>query len=168
VIGAVLGPIAIPVAVDARRRAEPAGGTALATSVERGGPVDVLVGSDGSPESRAAARAATSLLGVRLGRLTLATVVPIDATRETLDAAVRDLEQEARTIDPNAGRQVLRGAPADALTRHAFDDDYELLAIGARGRGRARTLLGSVASNLARSARVPVLVVGDESPISPR
>ena len=42
------------------------------------GPVDVLVGVDGSAESLAAAAVVGSLLGDRIGRFTLATVVDYD------------------------------------------------------------------------------------------
>jgi len=50
------------------------------------------------------------------------------------------------------------GSPADALGRLAEEGGYDLLAIGARGRGASKALLGSVATRLARGTGVPVFI----------
>src|SRR5215207_1591148 len=53
--------------------------TRLVASGDPGsGPVDVLVGIDGSPESAAATSAALELLSDRVGRLTLVAVTEVD------------------------------------------------------------------------------------------
>ena len=54
---------------------------------------------------------------------------------------------------------VLTGRPADALTRYAADEGYEVISIGRRGRGASKAVMGSTASRLANGADVPVLVV---------
>jgi nucleotide-binding universal stress UspA family protein len=166
VLGAVLGPLVIPLAVarmrDARRLPYGPNG-----EFAHRGPVDVLVGVDGSPESRAAAGVVTNLLADRVGRLTLAAVVDYDtalggpaalARREAEDdlssaaAGVRNLGYDAETI-------VLAGRPAEVLGAHAADGGFDVLAIGSRGRGASKLVMGSVASSLSRRAPVPVLVV---------
>jgi len=43
--------------------------------------------------------------------------------------------------------------------RFAASEDYEVVAVGHRGRGASKSLLGSVASQLAKETEVPVLIV---------
>ncbi|HEX2064145.1 MAG TPA: universal stress protein [Acidimicrobiales bacterium] len=166
-LGAVLGPLAIALAVDSWRHAEhPAPRTlAVSTGADEGTDVDVLVGFDGSGESLAALATAVDLLGPRLGRLTLATVIPYDGGRERDREAVAALERQAERVAGRApGTEVLRGHPAQALTTRAIEGGYELLAVGTRGSGRAH-LFGSAASELARTSKVPVLLVGPGIPV---
>src|SRR4051794_19237002 len=78
VLGTLLGPLGVILAVDAWRHDEDLHEAVLVGGVHalpRRGPVDVLVGYDGSPESVAALDSALALLGERLGRLSVATVV---------------------------------------------------------------------------------------------
>ena len=76
VIGAVLGPLVVPVAwVSLRRDATNRVVETLALGRSHGGPVNILVGIDGSTDADTAERAAADLLGNRLGRVVLATVV---------------------------------------------------------------------------------------------
>jgi nucleotide-binding universal stress UspA family protein len=60
------------------------------------------------------------------------------------------------------GFDVLHGDPADAIVRHARDDDLIALTSRARG-GLMRTALGSVAMRIVHRAPCPVLV---GSPVS--
>ena len=175
-LGTLLGPLALPLAVSAeRRRGE---GAWLVRSGRPGpGPVDVLVGLDGSAEADAALAAALDLLGPRLGRLTLATVVDLDASVEHDRARARaraELERRGRLVQlmlstghhgPDDGRRVpalvlVAGHPAEALSRLAAEGGHDLLVVGGRGAGLSTVLLGSTATSLAASAKVPVLVTG--------
>ncbi len=161
VIGAVFGPVAIPLAVDACLHGEDSRVQILSHMWSRGaGPVDVLAGIDGSRECRAALDAAVELLGVRIGRLTLATVVPYDGGTENEDSARVTLEAAAILLERPHRQEILRGRPAPALLRQAMLDGYDLLVIGAKGAGAAETVLGSTAMELARTAQVPVLMMG--------
>jgi hypothetical protein len=77
VVGALTGPFGVVLAVYAARH----GGAFEMSTVSRarrraGGPANVLVGYDESPESTAALDAVVAVLGDRIGRLTAATVVP--------------------------------------------------------------------------------------------
>jgi nucleotide-binding universal stress UspA family protein len=164
VTGTLLGPFALVLAIDARRHNErlrpvPLVGTVPATVGT--GPVNVLVGSDGSPESAAAMDAAVELLGDRIGRLTVATVVPYGDVREPERLATQRLRELAgRTSGRTPDLEVLHGHPSAALRQCAAEGGYELIAVGTRGRGLTRALLGSAASELARDSKVPVLLVG--------
>lgn len=164
VLGALLGPLGVVLAVDARRHAERLEPSTLAgrTPATTGkGPVDVLVGYDGSPESDAAMDAVLDILGDRLGRLTVATVVPFGDIREQERLAAAML----RGLAPRQpGRvpqlEVLHGHPSAALHQCAMEGGYELIAVGTRGAGLSKAIVGSAATELARDSKVPVLLVG--------
>jgi nucleotide-binding universal stress UspA family protein len=177
-LGLVLGPIALLLAlVAARDKRAPS--QLVASGVAGSGPVDVLVGIDGSPESAAAATAALDLLGGRVGRLTLMAVTDIDDSVagsgeqarlcRVLDGQAHSVRAWLREHHPSVDTEptvipelVLRsGQPAATLDRMAAEDGYGLLVVGARGAGLSRVLLGSVATRLAARANVPVLVIGD-------
>ncbi len=180
-LGTVLGPLVVPLVISAERhRAERA---RLVRAGEPGrGPVDVLVGIDGSPEAAAALATVLDLLGPRLGRLALATVTDLDASVEhdRLQAqACLQLQRQAETVrawlstQPRGPGQdgpripellLLAGRPADALQRLAVESGYDLLVVGTRGAGLSKVLLGSTATVLAAHAKVPVLLAGGGSP----
>lgn len=168
VLGAVLGPLAIAMARANVVREGEARPQAISAGQPGPGPVDVLVGIDDSPQSRAALRAAIELLGPRIGRLTLAAVVDYDVglselPTEERDRALASLERSAGEITPSLPSVpetvLLTGLPADALVRYARDEGYTLLVVGSRGRGASKLAFGSVASRLARGAEIPVFVV---------
>ena len=144
------------------------------------GPVDVLVGIDGSPESAAATTAALELLGDRVGRLTLVAVTEVDdstAGREERARLREELERQSEAVRAwlqerdatgqakqkvTPELQLMSGPPARTLDTIAAEDGYGLLVVGARGAGMSSVLLGSVATKLAARASVPVLIIGDQ------
>jgi nucleotide-binding universal stress UspA family protein len=161
VLGGLFGPLGFVLAVDAWRHGEGRDPELVARRRASGaGPVDVLVGFDGSPESKAAFAAALDLLGPRLGRLTLATVIPYDGGLEHERMAKAALEREAETAGRMARLEILHGRPSEALLERATKDGYDLLVIGTRGAGASGALLGSAAADLARSGKIPVLLAG--------
>ena len=169
VIGCVLGPLVIPVALSSAGRPHDAPAIRLAPGEAGSGSHQVIVGIDGSAESLAAVQSAIDLLGDDIGVFTLAAVVDIDTARpdgtgEDQRQAQAALAEAAQVAYEKLGRAaetiLLTGAPAPALLGHATATGAELLAIGSRGRGASRRLLGSVATQLAANAPVPVLVVG--------
>ena len=165
VIGAALGPIGVLLAFVSEHPAPPdrweqAG---LAAS----GPVDLLIGTDGSAGSIAAATSAIALLGERVGRVTLAAVTPFDATRESEEQAQRALDATRAAITDQlerltavAGEVVLHGRPADALRDRARDGGYDAIVVGSHGRGASAKVLGSVTSALVERGGVPLIVTG--------
>lgn len=181
VVSAILGPFAVPLALQHRHDAPPRP-TVLSRGRARRGPIDLLIGFDGSESSMSAASLALRLFGPRVRRVTLATVLDVDtaaphadsvlypepwpeerAAREQLESAAAALEIEA---GDKPGSVILAGDPADALERHAMDDDYEVIVVGCRGKGLSKLLLGSCASSLACRTNVPVLLIPAEPAIS--
>lgn len=180
-LGVVLGPIALVVALLSVRSRHPSWSRLVAGGYPGSGPVDVLIGIDGSRDSAAAATAALDLLGDRVGRLALVAVTAIDdsvAGREEQARLQAELERQAQALQiaqrgrAQSGRAeqtvkpalVMRsGQPAAVLDQMAVEDGYGLVVVGARGAGLATVLLGSVATRLAARASVPVLVVGDRA-----
>lgn len=170
VLGAVLGPLGLVLGVhsvvtETRRAPE-----VLAQASRRGGPVDVLVGFDGSARSRAAVRAAADLFGPSIGRLTLARAVPHGTGSETEREARASLRAEAEALAPRqVGLELVHGRPDAALTELAASARYDVLVVGTRGAGFSNEILGSVAVQLAKHSLLPVLLVGgDAAEATPR
>jgi nucleotide-binding universal stress UspA family protein len=174
VIGVVLGPLAVLLAVQAVIE-EP--DHASLKTVDGGipgvGSLDVLVGIDGSPEAAAAAVTALDLFASSMRRMTLAAVVDYDRVagherelRHQLDREADRVEEEicrrraagAPSMPGRCGTVLLTGRPDQALADEAIRDGYDVVIAGARGAGVSKALLGSVASRLASSSKVPVLI----------
>jgi nucleotide-binding universal stress UspA family protein len=160
IVGAILGPLAILLAATTRP-APPAATTAVTTTHSADGRVDVLVGVDGSPQSEAAIRGVDALFGDRLGRLTLASVIPLDAPPLIDQQAHELLDRVAALAGDRAERVLLRGRPAIALRELAAAGHYDVLAIGRVGHGLSKALLGSTATDLAHEGGLPVLLFGE-------
>ncbi len=159
-LGALLGPIFVPIAVE-RVRNHPV--VVGAQPVLRGPGPRVLVGFDGSPESREAVATADRLFDPRTTLLVLAQVVSYDAAEDAEhadvdDARARLAEAVAEVGWPGATVEVLAGPPAEALCTLAREQQMDLLVVGRRGRGLSERMLGSVAERVVRDARLPVLV----------
>lgn len=165
VLGALLGPFAVVLAVEAVLDEKTRSKAVLQEPVAAEGTVDVLVGIDGSPESTSALRAAIDILGPRLHRLTLAAVRPYDNAvgderplRSELDRHVDLVRRDLARYGGTCGAVLLTGRPADELAREAVEGGYDLVVIGARGRGFSKSLLGSVATELASKGKLPVFI----------
>ena len=163
ILGTLFGPLGLIFAIEARSQ-ESTRPELMAPRLSSGsGPIDVLVGIDGSPESRAALGAVFGILGPRLGRLTLASVIPYDCGVDRQRAARAALEDAAAVVAGGPRLEVLHGRAAPALLERVVTDGYDLLVIGTRGAGASKALLGSTAVDVAESAKVPVLLMGDGS-----
>jgi nucleotide-binding universal stress UspA family protein len=177
VVSAVLGPLAVPLAMQRRRQAPPAP-TVLETGQTRRGTVDLLIGMDGSAASRSAAMLAVRLFGPRVRRVAFATVLDVDtaaphadnvlhpqpwpeeqAARSELQSAVAELRDQ---LEVNPTAVILAGDPAQALERYALDEGYEVIVVGCQGKGVSKLLLGSCAAKLSRKTRVPVFLIPAE------
>ncbi|SFK85827.1 universal stress protein [Streptomyces pini] len=163
-MGVVFGPILALVAGERVRR-RPA--MIAGTEVEpRGsGGLRVLVGVDGSPESRAALGLAVDLLGPYTKTLVAAQVVDYDTAELDRQGRVAEAERRLGAVAEEAGGhvtacEVLAGPPAAALARFAGENDIDVVVVGRHGRGLSKRLLGNVAQELLRDGSVPVLVTG--------
>lgn len=165
VVGTVLGPLGAVLALDSVLHDEGLRPKRLVTVprpvVARDQAIDVLAGIDGSAHALEALDAALELVGPRLGRLTLATVIPFDGGRANDTRAEQLLTDLRSSLGRPVTLEVLHGPPATALLQRAEDDGYELLVAGTRGAGGK--LFGSAAAELAAHATVPLLLVGDHA-----
>lgn len=136
---------------------------------------DILVAVDGSANARLALDHAAGLAEALHARLTILSVtapVPAFAYGATIDvarleeAAVQEtakvLRRAVDSLPPGlAATHVLRrGHVAEEILAAIAERGHDLVVVGSRGRGRARSnLLGSVAAELHFGVRIPILIV---------
>ncbi len=135
----------------------------------------ILVGVDGSSESRAAAGYAAQLAQATHSALELAYVLPaiVDMgiggtatmpgwqTEETNHARIllQELAQSVPRPNTQVETSLLEGGAAHRLAEEARRPDVWLVVVGHRGRGAVqRMLLGSVANQLTQISPKPVLI----------
>lgn len=166
-LGLLLGPLFLVIAWDrASRHSAPVVRRVNSTAGERPGGRSVLVAVDGSAESDQAVRDTAAVLGDVLGRVLLATVVSVESL-ERRDAADEQrarelLDSRASWLPATAGVEshVVAGQPGQALLELAAAEDVDAIAVGRRGHGLSRAVLGSVAAQVTAHAPIPVLVAG--------
>ena len=140
---------------------------------------NIVVATDGSKYSVAAASEAIGLAKRNGSALTVLAVVPselltpvdIDFTvnqRELIaEKEMQEAEKNARTVKEAAQKEgvavkafVMSGKPADAIIETAKEKSADLIVLGSHGRtGMERLLMGSVAERVIVLAPCPVLVV---------
>lgn len=176
-IAVVLGPLFVPIAIERVQRRP-----GVATFGRKGAPprrsdagpgLRVLVGYDGSAESKRGLATALRLFGPHCGLLVLAevvhfetaenaTVADLDAGSERLAGLVSDAE-----IAGVVHTEVLAGAPGPTLRGFAEHQDMDLVVVGRRGRGVSTRLLGSVSADLIENSPVPVLIIEPDDKAPP-
>ncbi|HWE25658.1 MAG TPA: universal stress protein [Myxococcales bacterium] len=134
----------------------------------------IVVGVDGSPESRLAAEQAAELarsMGARM-LATYVVTLPVAVGPEPLELHTWEVAERkyASELLAKVAIQYRRsgidvetvmpsGAPAETLAEMARSEDVQLVVVGHRGRGAIkRALLGSVADRLVQISPKPVLV----------
>ena len=81
------------------------------------------------------------------------------------EAEVREMDRIAKSIAdivgdaPYVDIAIVNGSPHDTIVAYANDLDYDCIAMGHRGMGVNRGMLGSVAYSVLQKANKPVLVV---------
>lgn len=173
---AVIGPFALPVAwMQGAHHPHAVNPVVVNRGDAHRGPVDVLVGIDGSDSALTAGLAAMALLGDRVRRVTLATVLDLDtatphedstlypepwpeetAARAELELAAAEMGRAAGLV---AGSVILAGEPAATLEQYASTEGYEVIVVGCRGKGLSKLVLGSCAERLTHRSSVPVLMI---------
>jgi nucleotide-binding universal stress UspA family protein len=145
---------------------------------------DVLIGVDGSPESKvavdwAARDAALRGLSVRLVYVLNPPVVmtfpevPMpsgylqwqeDSGRKILDSACKTIAEATKDRPVEVTTEIVSGPTVPTLVN--LSKEAELVVVGCRGRGAlARSLLGSVSTGLIHHAHCPVAIIHDEDPL---
>jgi nucleotide-binding universal stress UspA family protein len=141
-------------------------------------PKQVVVGIDGSDQSKHAAAVAAALARSHGARLHVITVVrppegwwgvvgsppPADALAASMEHAQRTVLDETLERLDTAGLEVLSseeiGDPSSALVDYCSRVGADLLVVGRRGAGMVeRIVLGSVADRLAHHSPCPLLIV---------
>ncbi len=134
----------------------------------------ILVGFDGSPQSRKALATALELASRLHGHIEALVVVrPPEfaelegevqaALREAdghLAEAIRWAKAEATKFKLTLNIHKQLGHPAEAILRFAEDGKFDLIVLGRRGRSTAaRWMLGSISERVLHYAHCPVMVV---------
>jgi nucleotide-binding universal stress UspA family protein len=134
---------------------------------------NLVVAYDGSEGSKVALRRAAELAGRDGAALTVVEAVsgkvpspapggPPLPPPEKRAMARQDLRRAIGEIDPEleASGWVIGGAPAKGILTVADDIEADLIVTGSRAHGRiARTVLGSVSTEILHGSRCDVLVV---------
>lgn len=161
-LGLLLGPLSLLLAVDVVRHDEGLHLEKIGTSAPTAGSggISVLVGYDDSPDAHAVTGTVIDLFGDRLDRLTLVAVLPFDNDPEGDQVARDALRAEARQ-HPGAplDLETARGRPATALLEAAEEGGFDVLAVGIDGAAHSR-LFGDTTGRLSHQRRVPVLICG--------
>ncbi|HUJ29432.1 MAG TPA: universal stress protein [Myxococcales bacterium] len=141
----------------------------------------ILVGVDGSPESKQAAEFAAQLARPLHAELLLEFVAPRPvpfgpepyavglaewemAEREYGNAVLREMANRCAEGGLKVSTRFDSGGPAETLAEVATKEKADLVVVGHRGRGAVkRMLLGSVADRLAQISPKPVLVFRGET-----
>lgn len=141
-LGLMLGPLFIPLALDAVRHREP---RACALVVRRcrssTSGTSTLVVLDGRPGSAGAARCVLEASGPDLGVVTLVRVVPFEAIEgaewsQEGDEAALDLERGAWLLaEHDPGAVLVPGRAAPAVLAYARTNGYGLVVVPAGHRG---------------------------------
>jgi nucleotide-binding universal stress UspA family protein len=139
---------------------------------------NILAAVDGSLHSRRAVAQAADLALKEEARLTLISVgappaiwpspFPIVLTDAELSAgaqAMIDKVTDQVPEDVPFTRVVRVGRPAEEIVAEAREGEYDLVVMGARGRGAAASLLlGSVSHGVANQSPAAVLIVHADEP----
>ncbi|MFC8848526.1 MULTISPECIES: universal stress protein [unclassified Micromonospora] len=165
VVGGLLGPLFIPIAVERGRANATMVDVANRPPTGQGTGLRVAVGVDGSPESDRALRAIAWALDGTVSELVLVTVTSPDLVGMDVGveqrAARRMLDEHAEALTgelPPPTTEILCGHPVDALLAAAEAHDVDLLVVGRHGHGMRNRLLGSVAEELSRRSSRALLL----------
>lgn len=140
---------------------------------------NVLVATDGSRYSAAAASEAIGIAKINNSRLTVISVVPSEfmpptdiemaiGQRELMaEKEMHEAEKNAKTVKEAAQKEgvavqafVMSGKPSDAIIETAKEKNADLIVLGSHGRtGLEKLLMGSVAERVIVLANSAVLVV---------
>ena len=133
----------------------------------------ILLATDLSPASAAAAEEALRLAGGLQAELLVVSVIDhagevatgrrlprSDQRREARTSAAQQLVARGRQQGVRTSFLVWEGEPGPAILEAAVSESADLIVVGSHRRGPVqRVLLGSVSEHVVRNAHCPVLVV---------
>ncbi len=120
----------------------------------------LLVAVDLSPASEAAAQAAILLAKDCGAKVLLLHVAKKGSNKAAADAAedLSDLANEARKEGIEAETQILQGDAATSILKAAAKNNCDAIVMATTGLGKSKHTWGSVAQEVIRKSKVPVLV----------
>jgi len=133
----------------------------------------ILVGIDGSENSKRAALAAADLASLFKGSVTLVSVVKpgeyslavenqafIDELKEFHEDLVEAVKNDIKSSDIEVDTKIELGTPWKELVRLAKAGHYDLIVVGSRGVGQvAEFLIGSNSTRVVQHSETMVMVV---------
>jgi nucleotide-binding universal stress UspA family protein len=139
----------------------------------------IMIATDGSKHSERAAEVGIELARLSGGAITIIYVadtgrlshlpedMAIASIRSLLiregEDATNYVEEKATRAGVASTKMVVEGNPGDELLRLSSESGIDVVVMGSVGRtGLDKFLLGSVAENVVRNSRVPVLTVPGE------
>jgi nucleotide-binding universal stress UspA family protein len=139
----------------------------------------IMIATDGSTCSRMAADKGIELARLSGGMVYAVYVVSTDyfysigvdfywgeiykVLKNEGEQAVNYIKEMGEMEGVNVELILLEGNPSDKLIRYAEEEKMDIVIMGTLGKtGLNRLLLGSVAGNLVRHSKVPVMVVRDK------
>lgn len=141
----------------------------------------IMIATDGSKQVEKAVEAAVQLAKITGARLYAVYVIASagytprnfgweESLRKILEAeakkAVTFVEEAGKVSGVKVEPVILEGHPADRIMKFAEQEDMDLIVMGTLGRtGLDRFLLGSIAENVVRHSKTPVMVVKGEAEI---
>ncbi|WP_346623328.1 universal stress protein [Blastococcus montanus] len=167
-IGAALGPLFVPIALErGREQNRVVERTPMADATPAGpdGTVTVVVGVDGSEESDRSVRDAARLFGGGGTRVVLVMAIDPDVVEfhdDTERDRCRSLLADRADWFPRSSPvvEIASGRPGHALLEVARQESADVVVVGRRGRGLSHRMLGSVAEHVTRHSPAPVLLAG--------
>ena len=119
----------------------------------------ILVATDGSEDSEAAAVEAINLAKKCEGTLTVLSIHSSDSDKQVAEANTARVLELAGSQDVEADSLTVKGSPAEAITDTAERIDAGLIVVGSHGRtGLSRLLMGSVTEGIIGHTDRSVLV----------
>ena len=131
-VGLVFGPLYIPFAMRLRKDEKAVKPVLVTEGRRRPGPVDVLIGIQGSPDGAASALPALQLLGHRVGRVTLARVLDFESIQDDDERAAAEAELSCASLflgEYEPSLLLLPGHPLDAPREYAVAAGFDAVIV---------------------------------------
>lgn len=134
---------------------------------------DILIATDGTPSSEAAARHAVALADRY--DATLHAIYVVDSKYGTSDVirnslrqlgneAIENVTRQAASLDHPPIETIAAGVPYEEIIAHSENQGIDLIVLGTHDRtGIDHLVMGSVAERIIRTAHTPVLTVSTET-----
>jgi nucleotide-binding universal stress UspA family protein len=120
----------------------------------------ILICTDGSPAAEEAATLVSCLEYPAGTEITLLGVSEADDDKADINASLERMEAALKNYQPHISRKLRSGHPVEEIMHEADEANYDLVAVGERGRNRQPFLFkaGSTTTKLSLKMMTPLLV----------